>query len=857
MSWIDDYNNAALQQVAGGAVHVFNPQQNTPQPQAKKKGNFVTNLLPSVGGIIGGAGGGALGGAAAGTALLPGIGTAAGGLIGALLGGAAGGAAGKVAENKIEGNSLGEGVAKEALINGAFSAGPIRLAKFAGGVVKGGVNASRGAGTVLKETQAARGIPVNYIDNGATGTAGAILPKTANNAVTALDDVSFVNRFKPGATQAAKSIPGITSTFASTGSKDPLNLVVSHLATKATKGDTRTIVNQLFPAGLDNTARNGLIRDLQKASTPDEVKGILSSVDQTIRSTSTGAIAPTGYKVGFQEGPQSSALLPAKPQPTQMVESAAAKPSLTDAINTSAENAMNSSMLKTVGNKLSSSGQNLIAKEFRLNPTQQSNFAKLHGEEATSVLRRHGVKSPEDIQAKLQPIQDAFDGVITKIPAVSQQELSVGLQKVYGPLLKSPALFERGLGEQIKTQADELVRLAQSGSIPASKVNELRKTFDAAVSYTQRGAPEYNVIKKTADALRGTLQTAADKAGVRTADGLTFKEAGKELRKLYGLDEIIGKQQYLGTGNLPISIGNLPGVGVGGAAGGVPGAIAGYAVNSAVNSPMGRRAVTNATLRTGEKLVARGEKNANNPLGVKGVATRVAPVGLAGALVDQSLLSNNTQQTDATSANNINQPNTANMIDLSSSNNGDLSSASLPEQTSPYDVQNIEANVQKIIAAGGKAKDVQDYLSIASVVNEMKAKANPQGKALNSTQLQQANNAQSGIDSLQTIANIIGQNPNAPKLASLPGGSLTQSLTGTGKYQTAIANATDVIGRLRSGGAINADEEKRFRSLLPASFDDSETINYKLNALGGLFQRFANPEAAQPDAASLISALGA
>lgn len=97
--------------------------------QVKKKGNFVSNLLPTIGGIGGGAAGGAAGGALAGTALLPGVGTAVGGLIGALAGGAGGGAAGKVAQNKLEGNSLGNGVGGQALEQGVLSAGPLRLLK--------------------------------------------------------------------------------------------------------------------------------------------------------------------------------------------------------------------------------------------------------------------------------------------------------------------------------------------------------------------------------------------------------------------------------------------------------------------------------------------------------------------------------------------------------------------------------------------------------------------------------------------------------------------------------------------------------------------------------------------------------
>lgn len=182
-------------------------------------------------------------------------------------------------------------------------------------------------------------------------------------------------------------------------------------------------------------------------------------------------------------------------------------------------------------------------------------------------------------------------------------------------------------------------------------------------------------------------------------------------------------------------------------------------------------------------------------------------------------------------------------------------SAATPEDTnSPFATANVEANVKSILAQGGKMKDVSDYLSNVKAYQDLTA--SPTTKPLNSTQQQQANNAQSGLDSLGEIAQTLQSNPNASKLASIPGGSLASNLTGTGSYKAAVNNATDVIGRLRSGGAINADEEKRFKSLLPGAFDDPETVNYKLNQLSTLFQRFVNPSGGSSDAADALSGLG-
>lgn len=680
----------------------------------KKKGNFLTSLIPSGGGIAGAAGGAALG-----TAILPGVGT----LAGALLGGALGGGAGKVAENAIEKNSLTSGVAGEAAINGILGAGPLRLGKL-------GVDAVRGV------------------------TAGA---------------------------------------------------------------------------------------------------------------------------------------------------------GLADALKTAGTSAANMSLTRSAGNKLAKSGEGLIAKEFRLNPTQQANFKKLTGEEAVSVLRRYGIKSPEEIQGAIRPIQDAFDSIVKKVPNVSATELQTGLEKIYRPLLNSPALFEQNLGQQLKTQADELLKTVPSrtfiasasgdvagtidkaaatkrisqinklikqsqtkggisgkdlrslvrekstletalnsgnvqtiSEIPASRVNDLRKTFDAAVNYTQKGAPEYNVIKKTADALRGTLQSAAEKAGVRTADGATFKDVGLELRKLRNLDEIVGKQAYLGTGSLPLSLTQLLGSGVGAATGGLPGAAAGIIGTQLINSNVGRRIAANGLIKGGDRLV---RKAAPNPYSIGKTAGRIAPIGLASALAGQS-----EGQSMATSAPITSTPSTA-----TTANMPELSQPNVNMSTDPFAPENLRSSIEQILANGGKIDDVTKFVGLAETLQKLQATA--ASKPLTATQLQQANNAQSGLSALQTIQDIVDSDPNA-LLKSFTPTNVGKNLAGGAKLNTARQEAADVIARLRTGAAINKEEEKFYQSKLPQFGDTAEQVRYKLQSLATLFNRFSNPEAAQPDLTNALAGGG-
>jgi hypothetical protein len=172
-----------------------------------------------------------------------------------------------------------------------------------------------------------------------------------------------------------------------------------------------------------------------------------------------------------------------------------------------------------------------------------------------------------------------------------------------------------------------------------------------------------------------------------------------------------------------------------------------------------------------------------------------------------------------------------------------------PEQAqgSPYSLDALRADIQR------DPQHADDYIgyykSLDSVFNPQAAG----GGKLNATQIQQANTAQSGMDSLGMIAQTLQNNPNAAKMAALPGGSFVQNKTGTGEYVAARANAIDAIGRLRSGGAISADEQHNFMQFLPAAFDDPQTVQYKLQALNSIFQRFANPQPGALEDASMIT----
>lgn len=191
--------------------------------------------------------------------------------------------------------------------------------------------------------------------------------------------------------------------------------------------------------------------------------------------------------------------------------------------------------------------------------------------------------------------------------------------------------------------------------------------------------------------------------------------------------------------------------------------------------------------------------------------------------------------------------NTADTLLNTSANNPDTSN-------DPFAPENVQANVQAILQQGGKQKDVADYLSNVEAYQKL---TTPSTKALNATQQQQANNANSALQDIQSLSEMLAKDPSLALKSALPGGSITQRLAGTTDYEAARNNIVDVISRLRSGAAISASEEKLYKSLLPSAGDTQESANSKLQRLTNLFYGFANPnESSGSDVTDLLANSG-
>lgn len=88
--------------------------------------------------------------------------------------------------------------------------------------------------------------------------------------------------------------------------------------------------------------------------------------------------------------------------------------------------------------------------------------------------------------------------------------------------------------------------------------------------------------------------------------------------------------------------------------------------------------------------------------------------------------------------------------------------------------------------------------------------------------------AQTGLQQVSDLVNYLVKDPNVYR-DIMPWSNRS--------YKNVVTSVADLIGRMRSGGAINSDEEKRFKSLLPGIMDNSQDVQNKLQQL---YQEFSN-----------------
>jgi len=552
------------------------------------------------------------------------------------------------------------------------------------------------------------------------------------------------------------------------------------------------------------------------------------------------------------------------------------KQGLTDALLAGGTKATAQKTPGRVANKLNGLADGLAQRGMRLN---ESGFATKHanrtGEEVGETLRRfkipsYGVKGADE--QVLKPGFSAYSGAVESIGTIPKVEVYKQIQaqisKEAGSKVPASQAFAKDVLKEAKGVLDNF-----GDNISATELNAVKSEIAGRVNYEATDTVSRNaneILNRVSKGFRGSINDAADKAGIKADAGLSklgYKstkvgDLGEELNNLKSLLEQADKKSRVGAGSSPFGL--IPAVMT---ASGGPAGLAAGATAQMVNSSAGRsmlakgadKLANRAAGRVTSQTAGTAMQGLDNLGGIKKLTARTA-VGtpLVNALTGNQ--SGNSMQTSDTTNTSTMPPNIS-IDSLSQSFNDNANAETEVDASNPFNPANANASIQQILANGGNMDDVKDYLGVVSTMQELQSMSNPTAKPISATAAKQLATANSGIDSLNTLESIIN-NGGVPKGTVVAGrgllGGLGQNVLGTASFDAAADNIADTIVRMRTGAAATKDEMRTFRAQLPQASDSPAVRAQKLATVRGYLQSIADGtgmSSAETDTEDLISAL--
>lgn len=168
----------------------------------------------------------------------------------------------------------------------------------------------------------------------------------------------------------------------------------------------------------------------------------------------------------------------------------------------------------------------------------------------------------------------------------------------------------------------------------------------------------------------------------------------------------------------------------------------------------------------------------------------------------------------------------------------------------PYPRENLIADIQR------DPENAQKYIAYYGAMQEALSSGAPEEKPLSTTAAKDISNAQTGLDAVSLIEQQLSNDPSLQQRGGVSGAfnpmGLVSGILGTGEYENARAQARDVIGRIRTGAALTADEAKAFDRFLPQPGDNAQTVQQKLAFLRNQFTTVADRRNTGADLSSAL-----
>jgi hypothetical protein len=495
------------------------------------------------------------------------------------------------------------------------------------------------------------------------------------------------------------------------------------------------------------------------------------------------------------------------------------------------ESGANFTFRGALGKGAKESGKNLAIRPLGLTKGQKTSIRTSAGGDlsASDALAKFNVNSLEDVGSEIAKRQTAFDEIVGGINRkFTKTEIQKSFSDAYTPLLNGN-LGQQAIGQRLKQESDELIKRIPTGGLSGTKLNEERKGFQALA----KRFGDNPTLSDTNEAARSVT------SGLLRESGEGLEEVGKDLSVLRTTQEAAKKNLESGTGRSGLRASDLIAGGPAGIAGGLPAALGAAIAARAAATPTAARIFSKGATVAG-KALDNSASRAVAPLGralQSGVNTNL--VGLGSSLGGQSSGQNpNIVNTDMTTSDTTAQPISDNILGSNISQN--------QQQANTIDVQGI---AQQLIAKGASIDEVQQVIAELTTINSIQDGSYflpevEEQKALSGDTAKLLANVDTGLSQIGRLRDLIGPGGEIPKATAIPGaglgGGFGDRILGTTEIESVRGNLADILGRIRSGGAINDQELVSFNEQVPQTFDSAENVERKLATLEQMFALISN-----------------
>lgn len=497
-----------------------------------------------------------------------------------------------------------------------------------------------------------------------------------------------------------------------------------------------------------------------------------------------------------------------------------------------------------VAQKTLNSGKNAVAevaekgakktalKGLKPTPSQQANFYKDTGEKLDDfvVKRNLGGANYKQIDDYVTPLQEQFDSVASNPNLVIENKAIIkSFDDQIAKLNDSVLPADKAKAKSLQGIRDNFIsKYGNDAQTSASDLTLLRRDVDAGIKDFNLDPSVKGPLNLTRDILQNSIRDSADNAGI-TIEGKSLKELGRELSKLYKLQEVAERQQFNGGSNVPFGITQLLGGGIGGAVAGVPGIAAGMAATAIGNSPKAIQGASKVmsgganALRTLPDIAPLGATSSQ----VVGQTAARMP-GIVSELGEQAPGKQNYEQ--GAEAQDVFQDSPI------IPQGGDGALPDIPEQEyiTGFSPEELYQGYLQAQAAGDKANTAALRQMYNDEIDYQKTQASlvPNKKPLSGPNSKDLNKAQTALNAINRMEGILKSDPNVLVKRLNP---LSQSGRQVGAE---ITSAIDLLGYFRTGATITPDQRKDYIYLFPTVTDSPETKKKKIDNLRAEFEGY-------------------